>query len=269
MEFLEAGPTGEPTMLFLHGAGVAGWVWEPQLDALSDRHLIVPDLPDHGGSRGEPFESIETVAQSLGRLINERAPTGPVHVIGHSLGAKIALELLRQDAVGARRVTTAIVASALVRRSLIAGLVANRALNRFSLALMGWRPLLRAQSRAMAFPSERMRERFRAGFAQVNFAAFMRPIEAFRRYDRIPDGMDAVRAPVLVLCGERELGSMRRSAADVARALPRAQAIVLDGADHLYPWKNAPVVNRLMIAWTTGAALPSGGGFRRLPRDSL
>jgi pimeloyl-ACP methyl ester carboxylesterase len=185
-------------------------------------------------------------------------------VIGHSLGAKVALELVRKDALDARRVTTAVVASALLGDSVIARLATSRALNRLSLGLMRFGPVRRAQSRAMGFPDESMRDLFQSHFARVDFAAFMRPLDAFRRYDRLPEGADAIRARVLVTCGEREPAAVRRSAEQIARAIPSAEAVALDGADHGYPWKRAAVFNRLVDAWVTRAALPSDGGFRAL-----
>jgi pimeloyl-ACP methyl ester carboxylesterase len=189
-----------------------------------------------------------------------------LHVIGHSLGAKLVVELLRQEAIGARRMTTVIIASALLRPSLIGKVATNRALNRFSLGLIRWKPLLRAQSRAMAFPSDEMRELFQAHVAQVDFAIHMRPLEAFGRYDHLPDGLDAIQVPTLAVCGEREPAAIRRSTEDIARLVPTAEAVVIDGADHGYPWKNSLVFNTLIRSWTSGAVLPKASGFHRLPR---
>ncbi len=46
----ESGPASAPTVVFLHGGGGAGWMWQPQLEAFADYHCLVPDLPEHGRS---------------------------------------------------------------------------------------------------------------------------------------------------------------------------------------------------------------------------
>ena len=42
----EIGPSTASTLVFLHGGGGAGWMWQPQIEVLkNDYHLLVPDLP--------------------------------------------------------------------------------------------------------------------------------------------------------------------------------------------------------------------------------
>ena len=51
----EAGDSGAPPIVFLHGGGLSGRMWQPQLDALTDFHCLAPDLPEHGRSGSVPF----------------------------------------------------------------------------------------------------------------------------------------------------------------------------------------------------------------------
>lgn len=44
----ETGSVTAPTIVFLHGGGGAGWMWQPQVEQLSDFHCLVPDLPEQG-----------------------------------------------------------------------------------------------------------------------------------------------------------------------------------------------------------------------------
>ena len=63
------GDPSHPTILFLHGGGGAGWMWQPQVEALKeDYYLLVPDLPEHGRSASiKPF-TISGSADSLQSL---------------------------------------------------------------------------------------------------------------------------------------------------------------------------------------------------------
>ena len=44
--FESFGPPNAPSIVFLHGGGVAGWMWRKQIEALkSAYHCLAPDLP--------------------------------------------------------------------------------------------------------------------------------------------------------------------------------------------------------------------------------
>jgi pimeloyl-ACP methyl ester carboxylesterase len=79
----EGGPDNAPTICFLHGGGVGGWMWRPQVEALQDTyHCLIPDLPEHGLSAAvQPF-TIADAARRIAELIRERGHRGRAHVIG-------------------------------------------------------------------------------------------------------------------------------------------------------------------------------------------
>jgi pimeloyl-ACP methyl ester carboxylesterase len=88
-------PTGDdPVVLLIHGAGNDGTVWQLQTRYLAYRgfRAVAVDLPAHGHSEGDPLASIEDMADWVARFI-ETAGFGSVHVVGHSMGTFIALEL--------------------------------------------------------------------------------------------------------------------------------------------------------------------------------
>jgi pimeloyl-ACP methyl ester carboxylesterase len=83
-----------PCGLFVHGAGMDHSVWPLQARHFAYRgwNALAPDLPGHGRSGGEPLGSIAALADWLGRLI-ETLPADGVVLVGHSMGALVALEL--------------------------------------------------------------------------------------------------------------------------------------------------------------------------------
>ena len=88
-------PTGDdPVVLLIHGAGMDGTVWQLQTRYLAYRALraVAVDLPAHGHSEGDPLASIEDMADWVARFV-EVAGFGAVHLVGHSMGTFIALEL--------------------------------------------------------------------------------------------------------------------------------------------------------------------------------
>lgn len=81
------------TVVLIHGVGMNRSVWSPQIDALSARYRVVTyDMLGHGESAlPTPEPTLDEYASQLEGLLDalhiERA-----HVIGHSMGALVALE---------------------------------------------------------------------------------------------------------------------------------------------------------------------------------
>jgi pimeloyl-ACP methyl ester carboxylesterase len=91
VRYLVAG-IGEPLVL-VHGLAGAAANWlalAPLL--LPERRVLVPELPGHGGSAPLPAApSLNAYADRLAELIERE--TGPVPVVGHSLGGAVVLRL--------------------------------------------------------------------------------------------------------------------------------------------------------------------------------
>ncbi len=96
IRILEAGPGDAPVLVFLHGYGGDLTGWGLVQSALSERFRTVAlDLPGHGGStkqveRGDVGELAEAVAATLDAL-----GIGRAHLVGHSLGGAVAVEVAR------------------------------------------------------------------------------------------------------------------------------------------------------------------------------
>ncbi|KAH6851579.1 Alpha/Beta hydrolase protein [Alternaria rosae] len=80
------------TILFIHGAFADAYDWDLAMPHIHGYHLLLPDCPGHGRSSHIPF-SIETSAEHIARLVEAEAIGGRAHVVGHSLGASIAVRL--------------------------------------------------------------------------------------------------------------------------------------------------------------------------------
>jgi len=82
-------------IIFLHGAGGDGTIWENQLDQLGKKYkIIIPDLPAHGRSKGIVLPSAMKYAYWLNDFISALGITG-FFLAGHSLGGAIAQEFAR------------------------------------------------------------------------------------------------------------------------------------------------------------------------------
>ncbi|HEX9338168.1 MAG TPA: alpha/beta fold hydrolase [Pseudonocardiaceae bacterium] len=75
--------------LLLHGLGATGAVWDGLTDRLDDAWLA-PDLPGHGGSARLHRYSFGGMAAAIA---DNLPMSGPLVVVGHSLGGVVALTL--------------------------------------------------------------------------------------------------------------------------------------------------------------------------------
>ena len=85
---------GEPLVL-IHGLATTRAIWTLVIPALArTRRVITLDVPGFGDSEpvGEDFE-LEAVADRIARGLEAHGLTGPFDLVGHSLGAGIALTL--------------------------------------------------------------------------------------------------------------------------------------------------------------------------------
>ncbi|KAJ5305727.1 hypothetical protein N7508_004742 [Penicillium antarcticum] len=82
---------GQTTVVLIHGALVSGLYWDLVIPHLTSYHLLVPDLPGHGKSASAPF-SVDLAARQIAQLIRTHA-NGSAHIVGHSLGAQVAIRL--------------------------------------------------------------------------------------------------------------------------------------------------------------------------------
>ena len=103
--FLERGSGGVP-LLLVHGFGGDALSWQFNLTALAaDRRVLAVDLPGHGESTDDPGGGgIDDLADWLARFM-DAAGLAVADVVGHSMGARIALSLAGRHPGRVRRMT--------------------------------------------------------------------------------------------------------------------------------------------------------------------
>jgi pimeloyl-ACP methyl ester carboxylesterase len=95
LHYVDWGNHDKPLAILVHGGRDHARNWDFVALALRERfHIVAPDLRGHGDSDwaiGGAY-SITDHVLDLGQLMNALEPTGPVTLIGHSLGAGIVLQ---------------------------------------------------------------------------------------------------------------------------------------------------------------------------------
>lgn len=85
-----SGVKEKPVLVFVHGAGSTHEVWQAQQQHFEDKaKVIIPDLPGHGNSSGNGYDSIDKYADLIINLIKDLNIDEFV-LIGHSMGGAVA-----------------------------------------------------------------------------------------------------------------------------------------------------------------------------------
>jgi pimeloyl-ACP methyl ester carboxylesterase/putative sterol carrier protein len=244
--FLDAG--SGPPVVVLHGVGATNSSMLPTLAALSGRYrVLVPDLPGFGDS-AKPVARYD--APFFSRWLSsflDATGVDRAHVVGNSLGGRIAIELALQEP---ERVSTlALLSPALAfRRNRSAAPVVRFMAPEFGVIPV---PLLRRQlHRGIRFlfaRPERLPDAFydaavdefirvfRMPLGRVAFFAAARRIYLERPFG--PDGfwprLERLNRPALFLWGEADRMVPAAFARHVEAALPRARSIVLKDCGHI------------------------------------
>jgi pimeloyl-ACP methyl ester carboxylesterase len=87
----DGGSVGRPTLWFVHALGDSSEAFEPLFgtELAREYELVAPDWPAKIGSR--PIGDLGELAAWLVGEIGHHSPVGPVGLVGHSLGAAIAV----------------------------------------------------------------------------------------------------------------------------------------------------------------------------------
>ena len=95
MIWYESGGEGSRGALLLHGLGATAAVWNSVRQALQERgtmRWLAVDLTGHGGSDWQSSYSVGELAARLAEFLQQQ-PIRELFIVGHSLGAYVALAL--------------------------------------------------------------------------------------------------------------------------------------------------------------------------------
>ncbi len=224
---------GRPLAVFIHGAGLdhTAWALHSRWLAFHGWNVCAVDLPSHGKSDGAPLASIAELAQWIANFI-QAAGASSATLIGHSMGSLIALSAAAQfPQVVDKLVLIGTAASMPVHPDLLAAAAANdhAAIDMVNLWGYGFAAGLggsRAPGVWMVGAGERILERAKPGVLHADLVAC-------NAYRDAPADAVKVKAPSLLICGERDQMTPLKSARALAAGIAGSKIVVLDSAGHM------------------------------------
>jgi pimeloyl-ACP methyl ester carboxylesterase len=240
--YLEAG-SGRPVVL-IHGAAGRAEVWTPQLTGLADvARLIAVDLPGHGATEGEGCREVEQYAAWVTSLVDGLGAQHAV-LVGHSMGGAIAQTLALGDI--ARYAGLVLVGTGARLR------VLPRILQLFREGAALGPELVGSLSYAPQTAPAAVVEAERALHATAP-AVTLGDFHACDRFDLI-GRLGELRLPALVVVGRDDRLTPPKYAEYLARSIPGARLLEVDGAGHFPQLEQPDAVNAALRAFL--AALP-------------
>jgi len=250
LHYREYGDKDASLIVFLHGGGVSSWMWDKQVQYLTNYHCVTVDLPEQGQSTQEDEFSIEHSAFRIIELINELANGKGVAVIGFSLGAQVLVQMLsyRTDLIN-----YAIINSALVKPSRLGEKVISP-LIRLTFPLIKNKTFSKLQAKTL-FIGEEYFEKYYNESCQMERNTLVRILKENMSFE-IPAGFSEAKGKILVTLGEKEKAIMKKSASEIVNCNENCTGVIISGIGHGVPLSKPDLFNQIIEKWINGEEVP-------------
>lgn len=226
-----------PPVVLIHGAGGTHMSWPPELRRFTGKNVYALDLPGHGKTSGHGEQALAAYADRVAAWMTE-AGVYRAMVIGHSMGGGIALEL----ALRYPHLTHAV------------GLIASGARLPVSPELLAYTQnsatfpsalkILRQRSFGPAAPAKLV-DLAMQRLAEVRPSVLHNDFHACTEFD-ISEKLNAIRRPVLVICGSADQLTPLRLSQFVASKIEKSDLQIVQEAGHMVMLEEAQEVARII-----------------------
>lgn len=223
----------KPALVMVHGAGMDHTVWSMQARYFAHHGFSVMnlDLPGHGRSDGPAPAAIPDYTDWLAGAI-DLAGARDVHLIGHSMGSMISLNLAARPDISIRKLALLGTSPHIQVAPALLSAAENNDHSAYE-SIVGWGVGRRAQIGGHRAPgswiagtSMRLLESGQPGVLGNDLGAC----------DRWSDGLEAAKSvscPTLLLLGADDRMTPARGAAALSEAIADCRTTVLAGAGHM------------------------------------
>jgi 3-oxoadipate enol-lactonase len=243
----------DPSIVLLHGLLFDGRMWKHQLEPLSALgRVIVLDGPGHGRSEAPPRFSLEDHADAMLDVLAELAVERGAFV-GLSWGGMVAMRMALQhaervaalglldtsaeDETAARRVRYRLF-TAFARRFGLPPLLVER-----EILPMMFSPRFRREEPDVVASFVRAAKGFDLdGAARAALAVLVKRTS-------VADKLPHIHHPTLVMCGSEDVATPSEESERIARSIPGAKLVRLEGAGHMSSIEQPDAVSQELVAF--------------------
>lgn len=248
LHILDPNPGAKTAVLKLHGLGATGASWSLQFPALLKEGYrpLAPDAPGFGRS---PYDGRGWRMQKIAGMIAEAMDelrTGPVHVVGLSMGGVIAQQFAHDYPERVKKLVLASTFTVMRPDNLSEWFYFLHRVT--ALALRG----LPAQAKVVAqrvFPKPEqavLREMLEATIAGADKKAYQGAMRALGFFDS-RKWLPAIKQPTLVVSGAEDSTVSVGAQAKLARGIPGAKHVIIENAGHAVNVDQADKFNQILL----------------------
>ncbi|WP_144526071.1 alpha/beta fold hydrolase [Bacillus pumilus] len=242
----------KPIMIFLHGGGVSSWMWQEQIQTFKEVYdCYTPDLIGHGTRADEQSFSMQESALEVISLIKEHAQGRQVILVGFSLGAQVAVDVLSKEP---DIVDIAVINSALVMPLPRLYLMVRPLLPlTYPLLKKDW--FIELQAEKMRLPKDVLNH-YMADSKSLQKKTLLTMFQENLHY-KLPDTFQQAKARILVTVGEKEKGIMKRSAKKLTNSHPQSTGVIVPDIGHTFTFEKKELFMDMVQCFIEGRALPA------------
>jgi pimeloyl-ACP methyl ester carboxylesterase len=220
----EGGSRLKPPLVLIHGAGGDHLSWPPELRRLPGYRVLTPDLPGHGKTSGPGHQSVQDYARDVAEFIDIVGISHAVF-IGHAMGGAIALAL-------AVDYPDRVAGIGLISTGPILPIPSSVIENAANLSTL---PLAIKSLQEMSLGSqtpEHLKGIVSKRLAESRQTLLLDDLIACDRFN-LADRLNAIRTPVLVVCGTDDKLTPLRFSEILSSNIPGAALQTVEGAGHM------------------------------------
>ncbi|SDO17301.1 Pimeloyl-ACP methyl ester carboxylesterase [Alkalicoccus daliensis] len=249
MFYKEYGEENAVMIVFIHGGGVSGWMWEKQVEHFrSTFHCLVPDLPEHGKNTEGSLFTIDSSAEEINVLIKEKSKEKKVIVIGFSLGAQILIAMISKQP---KLIDFAMINSALVKPLPLATPLIQSMMLAFP--LIKNRTFSKIQAKSMYLKDYQIKTYFEES-RQISRETFQRVMQENMSFF-LPTDFHQTKARLFVTVGEKERRIMKDSFDEIVESNPACTRLIIPNMGHGVSLGNPELFHMLLEEWLEKEAI--------------
>jgi pimeloyl-ACP methyl ester carboxylesterase len=244
----------KPSVVFVHGAGLdhSGWGLQSRYFGYHGRNVLALDLPGHGRSEGPPLADVAAMADWV-IAVMDAAKLGKAAVVGHSMGALVALEFAARHAARARGI--ALVGVAYPMKVSDAFLAAAKANDQSAYDMETiWGHAAQVPLAGNPSPGMWMYGDFLARLSRLAPDVLHTDLTACNSYAGGLESAAKVKCPALFVLGARDVMTPPKAAQALAAAIAGARTVTLPPSGHSLMVEAPDATLDALIAWEKQAS---------------
>ncbi|MCM3638099.1 alpha/beta hydrolase [Sporosarcina luteola] len=242
-DYMEHGNKEGPLLVFIHGGGVGGWMWDKQIAYFKDYHCLVPTLQGHGDRSNETSFSIRENALEIIQLIEQKKGKKDVHIIGFSIGAQICLEIvsLAPTLINSAMINSAVVIPMKYMIPLLAPTI------KMTFPLIKNKTFAKAQAKQLYMDGEHF-EKYYEESLKMKSSTLINILKENMSYS-LPAHFPKSTARVLVTAGEKEKGLVKKSVWEIVKGNEHFESLFVQDIGHGFPVAKPELFNHILEEW--------------------